>query len=362
MKKFLVCSGFLGAGKTTTMMAIQKRFSEKHGKAAMISNDVGSKGLVDYRYSDACGRNAVEIAEECICFVTEDLVDCLRNLFNNEGNDLVMSDIPGFGVGALEHVYLKLNDEYKGEFDMAPFTVVIEPAGLDLLMEDRPDPEFPKELECLFDAQLKEADLVILNKVDTITDEEKEMYLDFIRRTYPDCDVLCMSAVTGEGLDEVIDYIIEGGAKLEDVDFGIEQETFNTAFGKLSEYNCQYYVQVCCDDFDPDGYLVDLGKAITDRLREKGRTTPHLKIFGQLENGQVCMVNLIGVDRPVSIDCRIDKRCTDLAVVINTTSACESDLLEKIMQESIEEVSKGYNLSVFMFFTECFGLMDGEEE
>ncbi|MBR6444475.1 MAG: GTPase (G3E family) [Firmicutes bacterium] len=362
MKKFMVCSGFLGAGKTTTMMALQKRFSEKYGKAAMISNDVGGKGLVDYRYSDACGRNAVEIAEECICFVTEDLVDCLRNLFDTEGNDLVMSDIPGFGVGALEHVYLKLNDEYKGEFDMAPFTVVIEPAGLDLLIEGRPDPELPKELNCLLDAQLKEADLVILNKCDTITDEEKEMYTDFITKAYPGCSALGISATEETGLDEVIDYLISNTARLEDVDFGIEQETFNEAFGKLSEYNCQYYVQVCCDDFDANDYLVDLGKAIADRLRENDRTTPHLKIFGQLEDRQVCMVNLIGVDRPVSVEARIDKRCIDLAVVINTTSACESDLLEKIMQESIEEVSRGYNLSVFMFFTECFGLMDGEEE
>ena len=74
------------------------------------------------------------------------------------------------------------------------------------------------------------------------------------------------------------------------------------------------------------------------------------------------MVNLIGVDRPLRVERRIDKRCIDLAVVINTTSACESDLLEKIIQGSIEDVSKRFNLSVFMFFTECFGLMDGEEE
>lgn len=362
MKKFMVCSGFLGAGKTTTMMALQKRFTEKYGKAAMISNDVGSKGLVDYRYSAACDRNAVEIAEECICFVTEDLVECLRNLFDKEGNDLVMSDIPGFGVGALEHVYLKLNDEYKGEFNMAPFTVVIEPAGLDLLMEERPDPELPKELDCLLDAQLKEADLILLNKCDTISDEERRMYTDFIESSYKGCKVLGISATEEEGLDEVIDYLTGNSAKLEDVDFGIEQETFNTAFGKLSEYNSQYYVQVCCDDFDADEYLVELTEDIAARLKENGRTTPHLKVFGQLEEGQVCMVNLIGVDRPLRVERRINKRCIDLAVVINTTSACESDLLEKIIQGSIEDISRKFNLSVFMFFTECFGLMDGEEE
>ena len=37
------------------------------------------------------------------------------------------SDIPGFGVGALEHVYHGLSEEYPGEFEFAPFTVLIEP-------------------------------------------------------------------------------------------------------------------------------------------------------------------------------------------------------------------------------------------
>ena len=37
-----------------------------------------------------------------------------------EHNELVMSDIPGCGVGALEHVYHKLDREYHGEFELAP--------------------------------------------------------------------------------------------------------------------------------------------------------------------------------------------------------------------------------------------------
>ena len=39
--KILLLSGFLGSGKTTTMIALTKYFTEKHGKAAMISNDLG---------------------------------------------------------------------------------------------------------------------------------------------------------------------------------------------------------------------------------------------------------------------------------------------------------------------------------
>ena len=42
MNKFAVFSGFLGAGKTTTMMALTQYYSAHYGKAAMISNDLGN--------------------------------------------------------------------------------------------------------------------------------------------------------------------------------------------------------------------------------------------------------------------------------------------------------------------------------
>ena len=41
MKKFAVFSGFLGSGKTTTMMALTDYYTAHHGRAAMISNDLG---------------------------------------------------------------------------------------------------------------------------------------------------------------------------------------------------------------------------------------------------------------------------------------------------------------------------------
>ena len=105
MKKFAVFSGFLGSGKTTTMMALTKYHTENYGKAAMISNDLGGQGLADNRLAQLGGYNASELTGTCICYQTENLVDRLDQLFDRDGCQLVISDIPGFGVGALEHVY-----------------------------------------------------------------------------------------------------------------------------------------------------------------------------------------------------------------------------------------------------------------
>ena len=67
MKKFAVFSGFLGSGKTTTMMALTRFFSAHHGKAAMISNDLGQQSLADHKLAALSGCNASELTGSCIC-------------------------------------------------------------------------------------------------------------------------------------------------------------------------------------------------------------------------------------------------------------------------------------------------------
>ena len=45
MKKFMVVSGFLGAGKTTFMLVLADYINLNNGKASVIVNDLGAKIL-----------------------------------------------------------------------------------------------------------------------------------------------------------------------------------------------------------------------------------------------------------------------------------------------------------------------------
>ena len=362
----MVMSGFLGSGKTTTMMALTDYLNHNGCSAAMISNDLGRKGLADHCYSRAAGVVSEEISGECICFITEDLVERLRRLYNDKGCELIMSDIPGFGVGALEHVYYKLRDLYPDECELAPFTVITEGASLSKLMEDSGSPAaveggesaLPDEMRYLLRSQLLEGDLIVLNKADLYTEEEKAKYLELIRSICPDTPVLTVSAVTGEGIPELADYLRSHVTEYPELDFGVTEEQFEAAFGKLSMYNCQYYTRVCCDDFSADDYLTDLAAEIQDKLREGGYDTPHLKLFGQREDGAYSKVDLLGVNREIIITHAMGGRCIDLPVVLNTTSAADPIDLTNIIDASILDVSGRYGLSVTVFYKESFGLND----
>nr|SIP63277.1 cobalamin synthesis protein, P47K [uncultured bacterium] len=352
----MVCSGFLGAGKTTTMMALEKECRQRGIGASIISNDLGSRGLADHAYLSALGCSCSQMTGDCICDQRENLVSRLRRLYE-EGSQIVFSDIPGFGVGALEHVYHRLAKDYPEEFTLAPFTVVVERASLEKIMGEESASTLPDDLAYILDAQLKEADLILLNKGDLLSDEEREECLAFLSRTWPDTPVLCLSAATGEGASAVMEYLLTHGSQMKKPDLGSGGVAFRKALGKMSESYLQYYARVCCEQMDADAYLCDLAREIRDGLRKPGWDIPHLKLFGRTEDGSFSKVDLLGIGREPVLTHPMGKPCVDLAVQLNASAACPWGEFSRIVNGAIDRVSAAHQLSVVRFYEESFGIM-----
>lgn len=348
MKKFSVFSGFLGSGKTTAMMALTRYFCEHYGKAAMISNDLGGQGLADNRYAQMRGCNASELTGDCICYQTENLVFLLNQLFDNEGCQLVLSDIPGFGVGALEHVYHTLNEQYPGQFDLAPFTVLIEPKTVELLRENRGG-----DAAYILNSQLEEADLIVLNKCDLLDKSAREHAAGYLRTSYPQANVISISAKIGEGLECLARALSAGSASMRRPDIGYGGEAFTSAMSKICEFNMQFYATVCCNDFDGNAYLTALAEGIQTALQNTGTQIPHLKLLAWKPEGEYGRVDLLGWDCPIEVNQRFESPCTDLAVVLNSSLICPADDLERILTERIKSVSEAYQLTLMIYKTEC---------
>lgn len=212
--KYMVTSGFLGAGKTTSMLAFARSINARWGKAAILANDLGASNIVDADFTATSDVLTTSIAGNCICYQHENLVDKLRQLVAG-GATVIFSDIPGCGIGALDHVYLQLAEREGEEFELMPFTCIVDPERLRMLMEGEGDLNLPAEMRFLLDAQMAEADLIVLNKVDLLSSAEVEKRLALIRTLHPDTPVMTMSARTGEGVDAVVDYLMTHEAAAE---------------------------------------------------------------------------------------------------------------------------------------------------
>ena len=353
MNKFCVFSGFLGSGKTTTMMALTQYYSAHYGKAAMISNDLGhGVTLADNRLAQLSGCSASELTEECICYQNDKLAERIDSYYAG-GFDLFLSDIPGFGVGALEHVYHGLNEKYPGVYTLAPFTVLIEPDSAALLRSGGGG-----DMAYILQTQLMEADLIVLNKSDTVDTARLEEDLAWLKGQYPLAACIAISARTGDGLEELALALKNNTASMRRPEIGYGGEAFMAAMGKISEYYLQYHAAVCCDTFDGTAYLVQIAEQIREKLMASGHDVPHLKLLAWEPEGDYGKVDLIGIGRPIEITRRFTRPCTELAVILNASALCPDRALDKTMSGTVKSVSDEFRLEIILFKEECFGMVE----
>ena len=361
MGKFIVMSGFLGAGKTTTMMALTDEFNRRGLVSRMIANDLGAKNLVDAQYTAAQGYDIAAMPGECICFQTENLIDKLRRFFVFEHADIAMSDIPGLGVGALDEVYHKIHNNYPDECDLGPFTVVTDPLRLRTLVNDEENDHLPREIRFLYRAQLTEADLVLLNKIDTLSSEETEELTEFLIQACPGVKVIPVSAKTGIGIREAADWLIGHSASLKPFEFSNRDYIdFAKAEDLLSWYNRQFFVSGS-RTFDANLFVDELVEAIRALLKKHAGNVPHLKLFAEKngEDSDICKVSLLGTDYQTEHDRLMREPDTQvLSVTINARAACKPALLNEIMDAALACVLGQFDLSGRIFFTECFGMTE----
>lgn len=358
MSKYVVIGGFLGAGKTTSMLAFSEYLRGKGVQPAILVDDLGARNLVDGKFTAAHPVVSDEITGGCICYQTENLVDKLRRFRDRDKADIIFSDIPGCGIGALDHVYHKLNQDYPGEFDLCPFVAVADPERLRVIMPEHADLHLPKEMEYLFDAQLREAEVILLNKCDLLSPEQIASCQDFLERTYPQAKVFVMSAKTGQGVQEAVEYLMAHTSALPVVDIGYGGEAFVAAEKSLSWYNRQFSAAAPDGEtFDADAFVECLMEAVRNALQKNSRNVPHLKVFGTAPQGQV-KASLIGVDYDLEFAQRLSGQTEKLSVIVNARAACESALLDGIMEGALMKAAEAFRLKIHVFFTECFGMMD----
>ena len=360
--KYAVMSGFLGAGKTTSMIALAGAISGRYGTAAILANDLGASNVVDADYTETTDILTTRITGDCICYQHENLVDKLNQLVSG-GAKYIFSDIPGCGIGALDNVYLQLEDREPGEFELMPFTCIVDPERLRMIMPEAAHLNLPGEMRFLLDAQMAEADLIVLNKKDLLTGDELQARLDFIRAAYPDTPVMAMSALTGEGVAEVADYLISHKAAAAHREIGYGSEEFIAAETLLSWYNCRVFLAERDDkNVDFNAVVADIFEGIREGLRANNGNVPHLKMFAAGDDADFIKASLIGIDYDVEYAHRLSRAYSAISVVINARAAADSQTMVDVVDDALDAVAAKYNLKARTFFMEAFGMMEEGKE
>jgi hypothetical protein len=199
--------GFLGAGKTTLILAAARLLHARGLRAAAILNDQGSE-LVDTKQVFANGIAADQVAGGCFCCRFSDLIGAAERL-RELGADVIFAEAVGSCTDISATTLQPLKLEHGDRFRLAPFTVLVDPRRAIEILADDPDADLP----FLFRTQVDEADLICFTKSDLF-----QQSCDI-----GDAPTRSLSAITGQGVAEWLDEILAGhihaGGKILEIDY-----------------------------------------------------------------------------------------------------------------------------------------------
>ena len=173
-----------GSGKTTTLLALNKYFDGRLRWGVMeadIDSSVDAQTMLD------AGVPAVQLHTGGMCHLDADMTRQGIRAIEETGLDLLFLENIG-------------NLVCPAEFDTGAalnMTILSVPEG-----DDKPA-KYPLMYEV--------ADLLVVNKIDALAvfDFDKERMERDVRKRNPDMKIFYISALTGEGVEELAEYLME---------------------------------------------------------------------------------------------------------------------------------------------------------
>ena len=307
----VMVGGFLGAGKTTLILAAAQRLQQRGLRVAAILNDQG-EDLVDTQLASQRGVPADQVTGGCFCCKFGDLVAAAERLESYQP-DVIFAEAVGSCTDIVATTLRPLLRDYADRFRLAPFTVLVDPQMAEALLVD-------EDMYFLWKNQTDEADLVWCTKDD----------LWFAHSG----DMPHLSARTGEGVDGWLEQVLGEstavGTKPLDLDYG----RYARAEAALAWLNGRATVRphVPCSPAMVVGPLLD---SLDADLSRAGVRIVHLKVMGQGETGYV-KAALCANGRQPEVEGALDASpAAEHDVLVNLRAVGDPEVLRGIVQECL---------------------------
>lgn len=351
--QMLLVSGFLGAGKTTALQTIGKKLSEQGHTVGMITNDQAS-GLVDTSILDTTAGRVVEIPGGCFCCNFTDLLAATHSI-GTEDVDILLAEPVGSCTDLIATVVNPLRTLHADEFDVAPLTVLLDPDRVRAYLNDD-EAWFPEEVQYIFRMQIEEADLVLLNKVDTLSDDETEQLVTSLQERVGQRPVIPVSAKQGTGMETWLSSVFDQLESNNEFDTD-HQETVQTRGRALTDIDYDTYADGEAKlgwvnmtvGLDGRFEVAPFQTALMDRLQQAFSANQievaHLK-FSISAGNDLCHANLTATNSAPGYSGPDIGTVANGELVFNVRAVADPEEIRRIAETAIDETASSTGVDV----------------
>lgn len=330
--RFIMIGGFLGAGKTTTVSRLARRFQALGKQVAIVTNDQATD-LVDTNLLRSQGFDVGEVAGSCFCCNFNELTNTVERLGAARRPQVILAEPVGSCTDLVATVIRPLQQVYSQPFDIAPYGVIVKPSHGMKILGGTGKGGFSPQAEYIFRKQIEESDFVIVNRIDELTAAEVQQLSAMVDTQFPGRPIVKMSAKSGEGFEGFCAFIDQQGKfgrRLMDVDYDVYAE----GEAELGWLNSQVTLDASTE-FDLDAFLLHLLRRLRDALARIPAETAHLKVIGMWE-GFYGVGNLVSNSTEPVLSLASSCRTKKANLVVNARVAIDPETLAVLVREAVE--------------------------
>lgn len=352
--RYILVGGFLGAGKTTSVLKLAEWLTKKRLRVGLITNDQGAN-LVDTAMLSAKEYPVEEISGGCFCCRFNSLVETSKRLNAQARPDVFIAEPVGSCTDVVATVVYPLRKMYGDNFAIAPVSVLVDPVRAMRIFNIQQGRNFSDKVIYIYKKQLEEADVIVINKCDLLSEQQIDSLKSVLSCAYPDARIFIVSARLGTGLDDWFTYIMSrervSRAAIE-VDYAI----YADGEARLGWLNAVVNL-ISKKPIDSELFLKRLAVDIQRRLEEFDAEVAHLKMTLEPEValGGIAVVNLIRNDFVPELSMTLEEPFQNGKLTVNLRAETTPETLSRIVQSAIEHcVGSSAGLTAHIENIECF--------
>jgi len=332
--RYLMIGGFLGAGKTTSVVRLAERLAKQGVSVGLITNDQGSE-LVDTKMLRSRGFATEEIPGGCFCCRFNSLVDAANKLTAATRPEVFIAEPVGSCTDLVATVTYPLRRIYGSNFSIAPLSVLVDPIRALRIFGLEEGGKFSEKVLYIYRKQLEEADIVVINKCDALDASKRQMLRGELATQFPRAEIFEVSARSGAGLGSWFDRIT-ADEQTARAAMEVDYELYAAGEALLGWLNCT----VRLEDrkaFDANAVLERLAGAIQGRLRSADAEVAHLKMTFSPDGGlgDIAVINLVRNDYVPEVSQALEHPVESGQLIINLRAEAAPEILRAAVESAV---------------------------
>lgn len=337
--RYVMVGGFLGAGKTTAIARLGHFLDARGLQVGLITNDQ-STDLVDTAMLRSEGFEVEEIAGGCFCCRFDSLHEAATRLDERTRPDVFLAEPVGSCTDLVATVGYPLRRIYGDRFEVAPLSVMVDPLRAARIFGLQEGRAFSSKVEYVYRKQLEEADVIVVNKVDLVSDGLRRRLESTLGEEYPGARVLGCSARDGHGLEEWFELVSTAEAVVQPT-MEVDYTAYAEGEACLGWLNCTVEL-AASDPLDGAELLLHVGRRIDALLDGAGGEIAHLKMTldPDLPSGEIAVVSLVRSGEEPELRASPIEAVRRGRVILNLRAEAPPDRLRRVTEEALEDTAR----------------------